>query len=54
MTANAEPRLLVTVLFAVPMTANAEPRSSTIGVAASITPSAEGGIGTVFPDAGTR
>jgi hypothetical protein len=36
------------VLFAVPMIANAEPRSSTIGVAASITPSAEGGVGTVF------
>ena len=30
------------------MTANAEPRSSTIGVAASITPSAESGVGTVF------
>jgi ferric-dicitrate binding protein FerR (iron transport regulator) len=42
------PAVLVTVLFAVPMTANAEPRSSTIGVAASITPSAERGVGTVF------
>jgi hypothetical protein len=35
-------------LFAVPMTANTQPRSSTIGVAASITPSAERGVGTVF------
>src|SRR6516162_11047989 len=42
------PAVLVTVLLAVPMTANAEPRSSTIGVAASITPSAESGVGTVF------
>jgi hypothetical protein len=42
------PALLVTVLFAVPMTANAETRSATIGVASSITPSAEGGVGTVF------
>src|SRR5215469_1820568 len=42
------PALLVTVLFAVPMTSNAEPRSPTIGVAASITPSAERGVGTVF------
>src|SRR6516164_817640 len=42
------PAVLVTVLFAVPMTANTEPRSATIGVAASITPSAEGGVGTVF------
>src|SRR6516225_3260439 len=42
------PAVLVTVLFAVPMTANAEPRLSTIGVAASITPSAERGVGTVF------
>ena len=41
------PALLVTVLFAVPMTANAEP-SAAIGVAASITPSAESGVGTVF------
>jgi hypothetical protein len=40
--------LLTTVLFAVPMTGNAEPRSPTIGVAASITPSAERGVGTVF------
>lgn len=40
---------MVTVLFAVQSaTANAEPPSPTIGVAASITPSAEGGIGTVF------
>jgi FecR protein len=44
------PALLVTaVLFAVQATpANAENRSAAIGVAASITPSAEGGIGTVF------
>ena len=43
------PALLVTVLVAVPLTtANAETRSTTIGVAASITPSAEGGVGTVF------
>jgi hypothetical protein len=40
--------LLVTILFAVPVTANAETRSTTIGVAASITPSAEGGSGTAF------
>ena len=42
------PALLVTILFAVPVTANAETRSTTIGVAASITPSAEGGSGTAF------
>lgn len=44
------PALLVTaVLFAAPATTtNAETRSTTIGVAASITPSAEGGTGTVF------
>jgi hypothetical protein len=37
------------VLVAVPSTtSNAEPASPTIGVAASITPSAEGGVGTVF------
>jgi hypothetical protein len=37
------------VLVAVPATtSNAEPASPTIGVAASITPSAEGGVGTVF------
>ena len=42
------PAVLAAVLLAVPMTANAEPRSSTIGVAASITPSAERGVGTVF------
>jgi ferric-dicitrate binding protein FerR (iron transport regulator) len=42
------PAVLVTVLFAVPMTASAETRSATIGVASSITPSAEGGVGTVF------
>ena len=43
------PALLATVLFAVqPTTSNAETRSATIGVAASITPSAEGGTGTVF------
>src|SRR5215831_6282201 len=42
------PAVLVTVLFAVPMTANAETRSAAIGVAASITPSAESGAGTVF------
>jgi ferric-dicitrate binding protein FerR (iron transport regulator) len=42
--------LLVTAgLFAVQSTtSNAETRSATIGVASSITPSAEGGIGTVF------
>src|SRR5262249_18212540 len=44
------PALLLTAsLFAVPSTAsNAETRSAAIGVAASITPSAEGGTGTVF------
>src|SRR6516225_3390982 len=44
------PALLLTAsLFAVPSTAsNAETRPAAIGVAASITPSAEGGIGTVF------
>jgi hypothetical protein len=43
------PALLVTVLVAVPSTTpNAETRSAAIGVAASITPSAEGGNGTVF------
>jgi hypothetical protein len=37
------------VWVAVPSTtSNAETRSATIGVAASITPSAEGGVGTVF------
>jgi len=41
--------LLTAVLFAVPSTpSNAETRSTAIGVAASITPSAEGGAGTVF------
>jgi hypothetical protein len=41
--------LLATVLFAVPLPmSNAETQSATIGVAASITPSAEGGVGTVF------
>src|SRR5262249_8826040 len=40
------PALLVTVLFAAQTTA--EPRSPTIGVAQSITPSAESGVGTVF------
>ena len=41
--------LLAAVLFAMQATAaNAEPRSAAIGVAASITPSAEGGTGTVF------
>jgi ferric-dicitrate binding protein FerR (iron transport regulator) len=41
--------LLTTALFAVPSTAtNSETRSGTIGVAASITPSAEGGSGTAF------
>ena len=41
--------LLMAVLVAVPSTtSNAETRSATIGVAASITPSAEGGVGTVF------
>src|SRR5689334_18326380 len=43
------PALLAAILFAVPSTTpNAETRSATIGVAASITPSAEGGTGTVF------
>jgi hypothetical protein len=43
------PALLVTVLFAVQsMISNAEPQSPTIGVAASIIPSAEAGSGTVF------
>ena len=41
--------LLAAVLFAMQATTpNAEPRSAAIGVAASITPSAEGGSGTVF------
>src|SRR6516165_3999914 len=41
--------LLTAVLFAVQSTpSSAETRSAAIGVAASITPSAEGGIGTVF------
>ena len=41
--------LLTASLFAVPSTAsNAETRPAAIGVAASITPSAEGGTGTVF------
>jgi hypothetical protein len=41
--------LLTAVLFAVPSTtSNAETRSTPIGVAASIIPSAEGGVGTVF------
>jgi hypothetical protein len=41
--------LLITVLFAMPSpTCNAETGSAAIGVAASITPSAEGGVGTVF------
>ncbi len=43
------PAVLVTALFAVPsVTANAEPPSATIGVAASITPSAESGDGRAF------
>src|SRR6516225_12089009 len=43
------PALLVTVLVAVTLTkASAETRSTTIGVAASITPSAERGTGTAF------
>jgi hypothetical protein len=43
------PALLLMALFAAPSTTSkAETRSATIGVAASITPSAEGGIGTVF------
>ena len=43
------PALLLTALFAVQsMTSKAETRPAAIGVAASITPSAEGGIGTVF------
>jgi ferric-dicitrate binding protein FerR (iron transport regulator) len=41
--------LLTTALFGVPSTiSNAETRSAAIGVAASITPSAESGTGTVF------
>jgi FecR protein len=41
--------LLTAALFGVPSTiSNAETRSAAIGVAASITPSAEGGTGTVF------
>jgi len=41
--------LVMAVLVAVPWTmSNAETQSATIGVAASITPSAEGGVGTVF------
>jgi ferric-dicitrate binding protein FerR (iron transport regulator) len=41
--------LLTTALFGVPSTiSNAETRSATIGVAASITPSAESSSGTVF------
>ena len=43
------PALLATILFAVPSTTgNAETQSAAIGVAASITPSAERGVGTVF------
>ena len=43
------PAVLATVLLAVPSAmSNAETQSATIGVAASITPSAEGGVGTVF------
>ena len=43
------PALLATILFAVPSTTgNAETRSAAIGVAASITPSAESGTGTAF------
>src|SRR5215469_5207222 len=43
------PAVLATVLLAVPWTmANAETQSATIGVAASITPSAESGTGTAF------
>ena len=43
------PALLATILLAVPSTTgNAETRSAAIGVAASITPSAESGTGTVF------
>src|SRR6516165_10095673 len=43
------PALLATILFAVPSTTgNAETPSAAIGVAASITPSAEGGSGTAF------
>jgi len=38
--------LLAAVLVAI--ASNAEPQSATIGVAASVTPSAEGGVGTVF------
>jgi hypothetical protein len=41
--------LLATILFAMPSTTgNAETRSAAIGVAASITPSAEAGSGTAF------
>ena len=43
------PALLATIVFAVPSTiANAETRSAAIGVASSITPSAESGTGTAF------
>src|SRR5437764_8710899 len=43
------PALLATIVFAVPSTiANAETRAAAIGVAASITPSAESGTGTAF------
>ena len=43
------PALLVTVLLAVQaMTCNAEPPTATIGVAVSVTPSAEAGVGTVL------
>src|SRR5262249_16103627 len=43
------PALLATILFAVPSTTgNAETGSAAIGVAASITPSAESGTGTAF------
>src|SRR6516164_1870443 len=43
------PALLATILFAMPSTTgNAETRSAAIGVAASITPSAESCVGTVF------
>ena len=43
------PALLATILLAVPSTTgNAETQSAAIGVAASITPSAESGTGTVF------
>ena len=40
--------LVAGLLAAQATTCNAEPRSATIGVAASVTPSAEGGVGTVF------